>query len=461
MSFNLNEWIAKKKTEWVEMDSHFKWIIYSILICSPVLIYVRAQQHAEIEKHLEELKEKKNEKGHAGGNGSAQANGGGGAGSPGDPANTVRGSNVLPYSYRNQGLETLKSQLDMAIAEAKKATQITNDQNGQFKIVMDRLNKLETQNRNNDRSAAKDQSTPGNANGGTSPDSSGTTGFGLNQKLPGVSSSDKSADPAPVDFNQGIGNAAPVAPVTPTREMKSWGNEQASDKGVSKKIMPTVSLPSNSGIESVMLTGINARSNASSSMPAGSVTSANNVGAPFVTRIKGEAILPNRYKVSLLNDCFISGSGVAVLSTEKAKVIADKLTCISATGEIFETKIKAYGVDLDGNEGISGRVVTKQGSILAKAALAGVASGMGQAFNPQGINGYNSNATSGQQGIQYANPNLVAQQGIYGGVNSASTMLSKFYLDYAKEMFPVIEVDAGTRITWILKETLDVPSKGR
>ncbi|WP_051516896.1 TraB/VirB10 family protein [Herbaspirillum sp. RV1423] len=461
MSFNLNEWIAKKKTEWVEMDSHFRWIIYSILICSPVLIYVRAQQHAEIEKHLAELQEKKNEKGHSGSNGSSQANSGGGAGSPADPANTVRGSNVLPYSYRNQGLETLKSQLDMAVAEAKKATQLSNDQTGQFKLVLDRLNKLETQNRNSDRSASKDQSSPANANAGTAPDSSSTTGFGLNQNLPGVNRSDKSADPAPVDFNQGIGNAPVVAPGSSSREMKSWGNEQTSDKGTAKKSFQTVSLPTNSGIESVMLTGINARSNASGSMPAGSVTSANNVGAPFVTRVKGEAILPNRFKVSLLNDCFISGSGVAVLSTEKAKVIADKLTCISATGEIFESKIKAYGVDLDGNEGISGRVVTKQGSILAKAALAGVASGIGQAFSPQGINGYNSNATSGQQGIQYANPSLVAQQGIYGGVNSSSAMLSKFYLDYAKEMFPVIEVDANTRITWILKETLDVPSKGR
>ena len=459
MSFNLNEWIAKKKTEWVEMDSHFKWIIYSILICSPVLIYVRAGQHAEIEKHLVELQEKKNEKGNAGGGGSAQANGGRGSGSPADPANTIRGSNVLPYSYRNQGLETLKAQLDMAVAEAKKASQMSNDQTGQFKIVMDRLNKLETQSRNNDRPSSKEQSLPDNSNRGVAPESSSTVGFGLNQKLPG--SLDKSADPPSVDFNQGIGNTTVVTPVSPSREMKSWGNEQALDKGASKKTLPTVSLPTNSGIEVVMLTGINARSNASGSLPAGSVTSANNVGAPFVTRVKGEAILPNRYKVSLLNDCFISGSGVAVLSTEKAKMIADKLTCISATGEIFETKIKAYGVDLDGNEGISGRVVTKQGSILAKAALAGVASGMGQAFSPQGISGYNSNATSGQQGIQYANPSLVAQQGIYGGVNTASAMLSKFYLDYAKDMFPVIEVDAGTRITWILKETLDVPFKGR
>ena len=460
MSFNLNEWIAKKKTEWIEMEDHFKWIIYIILACSPVLIYVRAKQHAEIEQHLEELEKKKNDKSHAGSNAGAQANAGGGGGNAADPANSVRGSNVLPYSYRNQGLETLAAKLDMAIAESKKATQGFSDQAAQVKSLNDRLNKYEMKDRISDRSGTKDGQAPAGTNGSGGADQKSAVGFGLNQTLPGTNGAEKTVDPAPVDFNQGFGGATPAA-AAPSRQMKSWGTDLSADKAPAKKEMPMVSLPTNSGIESVMLTGINARSNASGSMPAGSVTSANNVGAPFVTRVKGEAILPNRYKVSLLNDCFISGSGVGVLSTEKAKMIADKLTCISKTGEIFESKIKAYGVDLDGNEGISGRVVTKQGSILAKAALAGVASGLGSAFNPQGISGYNSTATSGTQGIQYANPSLVAQQGIYGGVQSASTMLSKFYLDYAKEMFPVIEVDAGTRITWILKETLDVPQKGR
>jgi conjugal transfer pilus assembly protein TraB len=102
-------------------------------------------------------------------------------------------------------------------------------------------------------------------------------------------------------------------------------------------------------------------------------------------------------------------------------------------------------------------VVTKQGSILAKTALAGVASGLGQAFSPSALPSYNQNAQSGdRQGVQYPNPSLIAGSALGGGVNEAGRALSKFYLDYAKEMFPVIEVNAGTRITWILQESVEL-----
>ena len=206
-----------------------------------------------------------------------------------------------------------------------------------------------------------------------------------------------------------------------------------------------------------MLTGINARSNSSGGAASGTVLSANNVGAPFVSRLKGDAILPNGWRVSDFNDCFISGTGIAILSSERANVISNVMSCVDKRGNVYEAKIKAYGVDLDGIQGISGRVVTKQGSLLAKTALAGVASGLGTAFSPTALPGYNQNMQSGdRQGIQWPNPSLVAGSALGGGVNEASKALARFYLDYAKEMFPVIEVNAGTRVTWILQETVEL-----
>jgi conjugal transfer pilus assembly protein TraB len=220
---------------------------------------------------------------------------------------------------------------------------------------------------------------------------------------------------------------------------------------------PALTVPINSALESVMLTGINARSNSSGGVASGTILSANNVGAPFVSRLKGSAILPNGWRVSEFNDCFISGTGIAILSSERANVISNVMSCIDKRGNVYEAKIKAYGVDLDGIQGISGRVVSKQGSLLAKTALAGVASGLGGAFSPTPIPGYNQNMQSGdRQGIQYPNPSLIAGSALGGGVNEAGKALAKFYLDYAKEMFPVIEVNAGTRITWILQETVEL-----
>jgi conjugal transfer pilus assembly protein TraB len=133
------------------------------------------------------------------------------------------------------------------------------------------------------------------------------------------------------------------------------------------------------------------------------------------------------------------------------------MSCIDKQGNVYEAPVKAYGVDVDGIQGISGRVVTKQGALLAKATLAGVASGFGSAFSPTALPSYNQNAQSGdRQGIQYPNANLIAGSALGGGINEASRQVSKFYLDYAKEMFPVVEVNAGTRVTWILQETVEL-----
>jgi conjugal transfer pilus assembly protein TraB len=268
---------------------------------------------------------------------------------------------------------------------------------------------------------------------------------------------------SPYEGRTGNGQAdSPSMQDAPSQEMKVWGADSTPVTGKKGPEVPVKAIPVNAAMESVMLTGINARSNAAGGASVGSVMSANNVGAPFVARIKGSAILPNGWKVSDLGDCFIGGSGIAILSTDRANVISNRISCIDKKGVIYEGAIKAYGVDLDGNQGITGRVVTKQGAILAKTFMAGIASGLGTALSPTAIPGYNSNQVSGStQGIQYPNGALIAQSSVGTGVSTAAAQLSKFYLDYAKEMFPVIEVDAGTRITWVLQETIELtPATG-
>ena len=218
----------------------------------------------------------------------------------------------------------------------------------------------------------------------------------------------------------------------------------------------TVSIPVNSALESVLLSGFNARPTGSTAGAVGGAqTSANNVGAPFVTRIKGDAILPNGWRLSDLGDCFLGGSAVAVLSAERAYAVADQLSCIKANGEIWEGHVKAYALDVDGTLGIAGKVVSKQGSLLMQAALTGVVSGLGNALSPTAIPTYSSNGTNGSTaGYQLPNLGAVGATAAGQGVSQASSQLSKFYLQYASEVFPVVEVVSTTRATWVLEETV-------
>ena len=435
--------MAKYKQQWQEMDAKFKWAMAAIVIGGAILLFAKSRERAQYEQEDQARK-------------IAQATLQVSAPSAQALPNSANNFSALPTSNRNQGLEDLIASLDKARADAKEAQEHSRNLDEQMRRIGDRLTQMET--RGGATSFGQAAAGEGAASGGVS--APGTAAY---ENLP-----------PPVDFGQpgsngkaaagekspfsdaGIPSEGQQAQVRRT-SMRVWSQEVIPASARRADSTPPLVIPINSALESVMLTGINARSNSAGGAASGTILSANNVGAPFVSRLKGNAILPNGWKVSDFNDCFISGTGIAILSSERANVIADVMSCVDKQGGIHEAKIRAYGVDLDGIQGISGRVVTKQGSILAKTALAGVASGLGQAFSPSALPSYNQNAQSGdRQGVQYPNPSLIAGSALGGGVNEAGRALSKFYLDYAKEMFPVIEVNAGTRITWILQESVEL-----
>lgn len=436
--------IGKFKQQWKEMDPKFKYAIGAIIICGAILVMLRSNDNKK--RRLEDQEHrlatvpvnlKGNQTGHL-------PNGG----------NTFT---VLPNSSRNQGMEDLLASMAKASADARQAQDRSTEFAESVRRLTERLSHLEgraggtlfaTQAANG--AARQSGAVPG---GSAAPyENLPPVDFGQ----PGPRSTEKNHDGSP--FGEPAHLADLPSPQLSRTTMRVWGAEaQAVQAEAPADKAPPLAIPINSAIESVMLNGINARSNSAGGGASGTILSANNVGSPFVTRVKGNAILPNGWKVSDFNDCFISGTGIAILSSERANVISNVMSCIDKKGNVHEAAIKAYGVDLDGIQGISGRVVTKQGALLAKTALAGVASGLGNAFAPSALPSYNQNAQSGdRQGIQYPNPGLVAGSALGGGVNEAGRSLAKFYLDYAKEMFPVIEVAAGTRITWILQETVEL-----
>lgn len=420
--------IDKYRAQWTEMDPKFKWAIGAIGIAGTIFAFVRGEQYEQ--KKLERDAQKPSV---------AAPVAGTAAGNASDFTMTA-----MPRSNRNMGLEDVLAQLEKTRQDSKRSAELSESNAAALNKLTDRLQNIEAT-----KSAAMQRASTGSAD--------------LNESLPppvdfGQPGSPKrpAAGPAADILGGDLNNAAAPAGKVASTSMKVWPEKETTEAD-SEKSGPPLVIPVNAALESVMLTGINARTNSSGYGASGSVLSANNVGSPFVTRIKGNAILPNGWKLADLGDCFLSGTGIAILSTERANVIANMLSCIDKKGRVFEAPIKAYGVDLDGIQGLSGRLVTKQGAVVAKSFTAGLFSGLGSAVAPQGIQGYNSNQQSGQQqGIQYANPSLIAGTSLGSGIQNAAAQTSKFYMDYAKEMFPVVEVNAGTRVTWILQETVEL-----
>lgn len=179
---------------------------------------------------------------------------------------------------------------------------------------------------------------------------------------------------------------------------------------------------------------------------------------PVLIRVKDLAVLPNSVKADL-KGCFVIAEGFGDLSTERANLRLVSLSCLSRKGEsVIDQKVKGFIVDQDGKIGLRGKVVAKMGSMIARAALAGFASGVGDAVSQS----YAVQSTSPLGTTSSISSGDVAQYGAATGAASALKEVSKFYLDLAKQTLPVIEIGATRNITIVIEEgtSLDIRDQG-
>lgn len=213
--------------------------------------------------------------------------------------------------------------------------------------------------------------------------------------------------------------------------------------------MPDVYLPSGTLVSGVLMTGLDAPTSNQSRMDP----------FPALLRIKHEAILPNFFKMDIA-ECFVIASGFGDLSSERAYMRAERLSCVKKDGTVIETPMDAYSVGEDGKAGVRGRLISKNGQVIGNALLAGFVSGLGKAFAPQRIQPLTLNPSNVSQ-YQYPSPEAVGGQALSGGVNSAADQLAAYYLEMAKNIFPVIEVDAGRKIDFVLVRGMSLVGKSR
>lgn len=201
-------------------------------------------------------------------------------------------------------------------------------------------------------------------------------------------------------------------------------------------------LPSGSFARAIILGGIDA--------PTGGQAQSN--PQPVLLRLVGNAQLPNFYR-SHLKSCMLIGSGYGDISSERAFIRLESISCINDQGQALDMPIKGYVAGEDGKAGVRGRLVSKQGQVLANALIAGIASGMGQAFQQ-------SNTTysiSPLGSTSTVNPGREAQLGLSTGVGKAMNMLAQYYISLADKLFPIIEVDAGREVDVVVTQGAQLP----
>ena len=175
---------------------------------------------------------------------------------------------------------------------------------------------------------------------------------------------------------------------------------------------------------------------------------------PVLIRLADNSVLPNRFRAAY-RECFVIAAGYGDISSERAYLRTESLSCVRTDGAALEVKIQGSIYGEDGKVGMRGRLVTKQGQMLANALLAGVVSGIGQGLATSST----EYSTSAFGTVATTSGSDAYRAGLGTGIGKALDRLAQYYIKLAENTFPVIEVDAGREVDVVITKgvRIDVP----
>lgn len=219
-------------------------------------------------------------------------------------------------------------------------------------------------------------------------------------------------------------------------------NTEGEQSGEVKKVIKNVKtyVPAGAFGRITLLSGVDA--------PTGGLADSNPM--PVLMKVRDKGTLANYFKTDL-KECTVIGAAKGNLSSERVEIRLETITCILANGNIIEEPIKGYVAGEDGKAGFRGKVISKQGSIIAKAAMAGVAGGMGRAVQEQ----YQTVSSSALGTVTSIDPNKVFQSGAAQGFGSAMDKIAEFYISRANETYPIVELASERQGDLVLTSGVD------
>lgn len=176
---------------------------------------------------------------------------------------------------------------------------------------------------------------------------------------------------------------------------------------------------------------------------------------PVPILLKDNGFLPNNFR-SKIKDCFVIAHGHGDLSSERAYLRLVTLSCVMKDGRVIETRAQGSVFGDDGLNGIRGKLITKQGQVLANALMAGIASGIGKSFASQGQT--TSTSPLGTTTTPSTDPSQALRNGLGQGTGDALNRLAQYWISAADKMFPVIEIGGARDVDIVFTSGITIDS---
>jgi conjugal transfer pilus assembly protein TraB len=175
---------------------------------------------------------------------------------------------------------------------------------------------------------------------------------------------------------------------------------------------------------------------------------------PVVLRITGPArsVYDNgRLLTTNIAGCLVNGAARGDLSSEKVYVKLQRMTCPQPNGRYAVSDVKGF-IAFGGKTGVRGRVVSREGSLIGQAFLAGLAGGFGRGFSANtntALTGTNVNVNGQRQKLGTGD---ILEGGLGEGIATSGDMVSKYLIERAEQYQPVIEMPTGIDVEIVFLE---------
>jgi conjugal transfer pilus assembly protein TraB len=180
---------------------------------------------------------------------------------------------------------------------------------------------------------------------------------------------------------------------------------------------------------------------------------------PVLLRIQTPAILPNDV-IAATRGCFIIAEAVGRLDKERADVRLVSMACLSNKGQsLIDESVKGFVTDADAKVGLSARIVSKAGSATARALLAGLIKGAGDALSESSTDQTVSGVTGTTTTTMSNETSDIARRAAGKGISEAADTLSDYFMDLARQTGPVAEVKADRKVTVVISEGKELTIK--
>jgi len=166
---------------------------------------------------------------------------------------------------------------------------------------------------------------------------------------------------------------------------------------------------------------------------------------PVVLRITGPArsVMQNgKVLTTRIQGCVVNGAARGDLSSEKVYVKLARMTCDQPGGRVAVSEVKGF-ISFAGKSGVRGRVVSREGSLVSQALLAGIVGGFGRGFSTNANSVFSGVTTNPNGSRSKLSAGDILGGGLGQGAADAADTVSKYLIERAEQYQPVVEMPTG------------------